>query len=128
MWRIGSAQTTALAEMWETEVWEGHSALVESHLRELVAAGKDDPKNTLRRNADYLRTHQPRLRYDRFRAAGWPVGSGVVEGGCKHVVGLRFKRQSTRWSKSGAQAVLHLRLDRINGRWQERSHFMRQAA
>jgi hypothetical protein len=119
----GQAETEALATMWQTEVWEGRSALVESHLRELVA-DHDDGDHTLRRCADYLRTHQRRLRYALFRAAGWPVGSGVVEGGCKHVVGVRFKRQSTRWSRVGAQAVLHLRLDRLNGRWQRRVHHL----
>ena len=71
-----------LAERWETEVWEGRSEAVEGHLRELVAQGRDDQEATLRRCADYLRTHQHRLRYPHFRAQGWPVGSGVVEGGC----------------------------------------------
>jgi len=123
----GNEQTTALAKMWETEVWEGRSALVESHLRELVPM-HDDRDHTLRRCADYLQTHQTRLRYDLFRAAGWPIGSGVVEGGCKHVVGLRFKRQSTRWTKRGAQAVLYLRLDRINKRWDQRCELVRRAA
>jgi len=124
----GNEPTQALAKMWETEVWEGRSALVESHLRELVETGQDDSQHTLRRCADYLQTHQARLRYDLFHAAGWPVGSGVVEGGCKHVVGLRFKRQSTRWTKTGARNVLHLRLDRLSKRWEARSQFMRKAA
>ena len=99
---------------------------MEEHLRELVAAGKDDRDKTLRRCADYLQTHQARLRYHLFRAMGWPIGSGVVEGACKHVVGLRFKRQSTRWTKAGARAVLHLRLDRLNSRWERRSEHLRQ--
>jgi predicted NBD/HSP70 family sugar kinase len=87
-------ETKALVEQWKAEVWEGHSEGVEEHLRELAAAGQEDRDQTLRKCADYLRTHQARLRYHLFRAAGWPVGSGVVEGACKHVVGLRFKRQS----------------------------------
>jgi hypothetical protein len=124
----GKPETTALVEEWKTEVWEGRSEGVEEHLRELVAAGKDDEDNTLRKCADYLQTHQARLRYHLFRAAGWPVGSGVVEGACKHVVGLRFKRKSTRWTRAGARAVLHLRLDRLNGRWHHRNHLMRKAA
>lgn len=122
----GTPQTTALVEQWKTEVWEGRSEGVEEHLREFVAASRDDRDHTLRKCADYLRTHQHRLRYHLFRAAGWPVGSGVVEGACKHVVGLRFKRQSTRWTKAGARAVLHLRLDRLNGRWHERCQLIRQ--
>jgi hypothetical protein len=121
-------ETTALLEGWKTEVWEGRSEGVEEHLRDFVGEGKDDKDNTLRKCADYLQTHQARLRYHLFRAAGWPTGSGVVEGACKHLVGMRFKRKSTRWSREGARAVLHLRLDRLSNRWQSRIAHMRQAA
>lgn len=101
---------------------------MEDHLRELVAAGKDDKSNTLRKCSDYLRTHQHRIRYPLFRAMGLPTSSGVVEGGCKHVVGLRSRGKSTRWAKPGARAVLHLPLDRLNGRWDQRCDFARPAA
>jgi hypothetical protein len=123
----GTPETAALVKQWKTEVCEGRSEGVEEHLLELLAAGKDDKSNALRKCADYLQTHQARLRYHLFRADGWPIGSGVVEGACKHVVGLRFKRQSTRWTRAGARAVLHLRLDRLSGRWQQRyDHIYRQ--
>ena len=124
----GKPETKVLAERWENEVWECRSEGVEEHLRELVAQGKDDADNTLRKCADYLNTHQHRIRYSQFRALGLPIGSGVVEGACKHAIGLRFKRQSTRWTKEGARAVLHLRLDRMNGRWDQRCDFVRRAA
>ena len=124
----GTPETTELVHSWKAEMREGRSEGVEEHLRELVAEGKDDGENTLRKCADYLQTHQGRLRYHLFRADGWPIGSGVVEGACKHVIGLRFKRQSTRWTKAGARAVLHLRLDRLSGRWQQRCELVRQAA
>ena len=124
----GTQQTKDLEKGWETEVWEGRSEAVEEHLRELVAENRDDQDNTLRRCADYLQTHQHRLRYHLFRAMGWPLASGVVEGACKHLIGLRFKRKSTRWTKTGARAVLHLRLDRLNGRWRQRSSMLRLAA
>lgn len=123
----GSPETTVLVDRWKAEMREGRSEGVEEELRELVAAGKDDAEDTLRKCADYLQTHQHRLRYHLFRQHGWPVGSGVVEGACKHLIGLRFKRQSTRWTKQGARAVLHLRLDRLNRRWQQRrDHISRQ--
>jgi hypothetical protein len=124
----GTEATQALAKQWENEIWEGRSEGVEEHLRELVAAGRDNQDHTLRRGADYLRTHQHRLRYHLFRAAGWPIGSGVVEGACKHVVGMRFKRQSTRWTRAGARQVLHLRLDRLSHRWEARTKLIRKAA
>ncbi len=97
-------------------------------MRELTAAGRDDADGTVRKCAQYLETHQQRTRYADFRAAGWPVGSGVVEGGCKHVINMRFKRKSTRWTKRGAQAVLWLRIDWLNGRWSARCKHLRRAA
>lgn len=124
----GTELTKALVEYWKTEVWECRSEVVEEHLRELVAAGKDDGEGTLRKCADYLQTHQHRIRYAQFEAQGWPTGSGVVEGACNHVLGLRFKRKSTRWTKPGARAVLHLRLDRLNNRWDQRCALVRRAA
>jgi hypothetical protein len=123
----GTEPTKRLAERWETEVWEGRSEGVEEHLREFVRQGRDDAKETLRRCADYLQTHQHRLRYPLFRAAGWPTGSGVVEGACKQLVGLRFKRKSTRWSRPGARAVLRLRVDRLSNRWPLRINSVRQS-
>ena len=49
------------------------------------------------------------MRYDLFRAAGYPIGSGTVESACKHVVQQRLKQSGMRWSRQGAQAMLALR-------------------
>lgn len=124
----GTALTQRLVEGWKSDVWEGRSEGVEEHLRELVRHGRDEATGTLRKCADYLQTHQHRIRYHLFRAMGLPVGSGVVEGACNHVIGLRFKRKSTRWSKPGARQVLHLRLDRLSEHWPLRLQQLRAAA
>ncbi len=124
----GTAPTERLAKRWEGEVWEGRWEGVEEHLRELVRQGRDDHDETLRKCADYLQTHRQRLRYPEFRAQGWPVASGAVEGGCKQVIGMRLKRKSTRWSESGAEAVLRLRVDRLSHRWPQRIAHLRHAA
>ena len=123
----GTPETSALVERWKSRLWEGYSEPLEEELREL-ARTTPDCDQTLRKTADYLATHQARLRYPLFRAAGWPVGSGVVEGGCKHVIDLRFKRKSTRWTKEGARAVLHLRLDILNHRWENRCDHLRSVS
>ena len=57
----------------------------------------------------YFRRNRQRMRYPEFRAAGLCVGSGVVEAGCKHVVGTRLKRPGMHWSVAGANAILALR-------------------
>ena len=64
---------------------------------------------------DYIRRNRHRMRYPAFRARGLCVGSGVLEAGCKNVVGTRFKRPGMHWSVAGVNAmaccVLSKRLD-----------------
>lgn len=123
----GTAETAALVGRWKGELRHGHCEGLEEELREL-ASTVGDPDQVLRKTANYLQTHQARMRYPLFRAAGWPIGSGVVEGGCGHVVGLRFKRKSTRWKAPGLRAILHLRLDLLNDRWENRCEYLRLSA
>jgi len=61
-----------------------------------------------RRLVGYLSKHQARMRYQTFRAAGYHIGSGVAESGCKNVVQQRMKGLGMRWSKEGAEAQLQL--------------------
>ena len=48
-------------------------------------------------------------------AAGWPIGSGSVEGQCKFVVGRRFKGNGMRWRPHDNECVLRTRLAVLNG-------------
>jgi hypothetical protein len=73
--------------------------------------------HVLGERATYLANQGERLAYDRFRAAGYDIGSGRVESACKHVVGVRMKRSGMIWSDDGAQDVLSLRVVRLNGEW-----------
>lgn len=50
-----------------------------------------------------------RMQYGTFRAAGYFIGSGVVEAGCKTVIGSRCKQSGMFWSETGAQNILALR-------------------
>jgi hypothetical protein len=121
---LESPETAALVGRWKGELRRGHSEGLEEELRELSGA-VGDADGVLRRTANYLATHQARLRYPLFRQARWPIGSGVVEGGCKHVIGVRFKRKSARWKAPGMRAILHLRLDILNDRWENRCDCLR---
>ena len=66
----------------------------------------------------YYRRNQPYMRYDAYLAHGWPIGTGVVEGACGHLVKDRMEQAGMRWTKPGAQAVLDLRAVRLNGDWE----------
>ena len=50
-----------------------------------------------------------RMQYGTFRAKGYFIGSGVVEAGCKTVIGTRCKQSGMFWSQPGAENILALR-------------------
>ena len=58
------------------------------------------------------------MRYDVYLAAGYPIGSGVAEGACRHLVKDRMEQTGMRWTVAGAQAMLHLRATYLNGDWE----------
>ena len=59
------------------------------------------------------------MDYPRFRALGLCITTGVVEGGCKHVVATRFKRGGMRRTVNGANAILALRCAILNNRFDD---------
>jgi len=59
----------------------------------------------------YISSNEEQMRYDVFRAKGYDIGSGAVEGACKHVVGKRLKQSGMIWSRTGSSATLALRID-----------------
>jgi hypothetical protein len=65
----------------------------------------------------FFRNHLARMGYAAYRAQGLPIGSGVVEAGCKIVVTQRMKQSGMRWSLPGGQAILTLRSLRLSDRW-----------
>jgi len=57
----------------------------------------------------YFVRNVKRMQYGTFRAKGYFIGSGVVEAGCKTVIGGRCKQSGMFWSESGAENILALR-------------------
>jgi hypothetical protein len=78
---------------------------------------KGPKRKTVRDAADYFAGNRDRMKYDEYLAAGYPIGSGVVEGACRHLVKDRMERTGMRWLPSGAQAMLDLRATYLNGEW-----------
>ncbi len=65
----------------------------------------------------YFAKNADRMRYADFRAQGLFVGSGVVEAGCRSVVGLRCKKPGMFWSRNGAHAILQTRCSLLSRRY-----------
>jgi hypothetical protein len=78
---------------------------------------KGPKRKTVRDAAEYFEGNRDRMKYDEYLAAGYPIGSGVVEGACRHLVKDRMERTGMRWLPSGAQAMLDLRATYLNGEW-----------
>lgn len=80
-------------------------------------------KTALRKQAEqeiaYLKNNQDRMRYADFRKQGLFVGSGVIEAGCKTVIGKRLKQSGMEWSVKGANAIIALRCMIKSGRFEE---------
>ena len=68
------------------------------------------------REFKYYRGNAGRMKYDEYRANGCFIGSGVIESGCKTVIGQRFKQSGMIWSLKGAKALLPLRTLHKSGR------------
>jgi hypothetical protein len=65
----------------------------------------------------YLERNRSFMHYDEYLAAGYPIGSGVAEGACRHLVKDRMELTGMRWCVIGAQAMLNLRAVYINQQW-----------
>jgi hypothetical protein len=65
----------------------------------------------------YLERNRRFMQYDAYLAAGYPIGSGVAEGACGHLVKDRMELTGMRWCVPGAQAILDLRAVYVNGDW-----------
>ena len=66
----------------------------------------------------YFENNRDHMLYDKYLAAGYPIGSGVAEGACRHLVKDRMEQTGMRWTVQGAQALLSLRAIYLNGDWQ----------
>jgi hypothetical protein len=82
-------------------------------------------RKTIERTIGYYERNLAYMHYDHYLAQGWPIGTGVVEGACGHLVKDRMEQAGMRWTKDGAQAVLDLRAVRINGDWEAYWQFHR---
>lgn len=107
--KAGLGEGTEKANRWleqrETELWRGQVIQVEIALYNLPRRYKERGK-AIRQVKGYVDQHGHRMKYDRFREEGRPIGSGTVESGAKNVVQWRMKRGGQHWSPDGAMRML----------------------
>ena len=89
---------------------------IKQRLSEQGITGKK--KKTLESILTYFTNNRAYMHYDQYLAAGYPIGSGVAEGACRHLVKDRMECSGMRWTLEGAQAILDLRASYINEDWE----------
>lgn len=67
----------------------------------------------------YLEKREARMQYPHYQAAGWPIGSGIVESGNKVVMQARLKGAGLHWAPAHVNPLLALRTSACNDRWDE---------
>lgn len=116
---------TPPAKQWAEEqldrLWNGRAAEMVTTLDDLNLDQERWPP-LVRQAPDYFRLRQEQMRYDLFRAKGYPIGSGTVESGANTVVHHRLRRPGRGWGRDNAQAMLaglsELHSSRFDRAWQ----------
>ena len=101
---------------------EGRIEELVQRLRQIAAEHTEAHPSLMKEfltEADYFATNASRMNYPDFRARGLFVGSGVIEAGCKTVVGQRLKRSGMFWTVRGANSILALRCCRLHDRFED---------
>jgi len=110
---LSEEQVTALLHRLKHE---GPSDVL-AELRSLVEAHAEEPE--LVKKLTYLESREAQLQYPAFAAAGWPLGSGMVESANKLVVEARLKGAGMHWAPEHVDPMLALRNAVCNDRWEE---------
>lgn len=102
----------------QDELKDGNIESVLKSLSRLRPSGLEE-KETVRKTIGYFRENRERMRYSEFRKRGLFVGSGVVEAGCKTIMGRRLKQSGMKWTVRGANSIIALRCCQVSGRWED---------
>ena len=90
---------------------DGHARTVAANLRRQATRQQlaQNQRQAIDDAADYLLKYQAYLHYDQYLAEGLPIGSGVIEGACRHLINDRLAITGARWRLTTSEALLKLR-------------------
>ena len=123
-WKAGR---TLIGDKEALQAWGGDRKreLDNGKVEEVITAIKDLPamteeeKAVKERESGYFEKNKERMRYDQFRGKGLFVGSGVLEAGCRSVIGQRLKQSGMHWTVKGANSIIALRNCIMSNRWED---------
>ena len=102
----------AAARVWREEQEKDLLVLGPGRLLDRLEAWKPSgagAQEVRRLQLGYFRNQRHRMNYPEYLRQGFPIGSGAVEGACKHLVGDRFRGTGMRWKSPTAEPLLQLR-------------------
>ena len=110
---FGSQEAKAQPTRWCRKMKKTSSAPIltraRARLEERRPELSEEEPQTIERELGCFETSAQRMRYGAFAKAGYFIGSGVVEAGCKTVIGRRLKQSGMFWSQRGGDDLLALR-------------------
>jgi hypothetical protein len=109
---------------WLTTLDEGNAENIINEATQLLPkSGKR--RKLAKKEISYFQNNINRMRYKTFREQDLFVGSGVVEAGCKTIVGMRLKQSGMEWTVLGANSIITLRCAHLSTRiedfWEKRA-------
>ena len=102
-----------------------HKQLVAGNINGVTAAiqklspATEHEKDICDKTIGYFQKNKDRMKYAEFRRQGLFVGSGVVEAGCRTVIGQRLKQSGMHWTVEGANSIIALRCCFLSNRWED---------
>lgn len=106
-------------EQWKSRLRKSKIKSLLRTLRALRAQHRGKAREALEAEIAYLEAGQHRMDYARYEREGWLIGSGAIEGTCKHLVKARFAVTGARWRRRNIHKTLALRLALFNNEWEE---------
>jgi hypothetical protein len=116
-----SAEAKQFVERYLRTILQGRVGTVIRSFRKLLTTHHLTGEKLKRLTATitYYTNNRQHMRYNEYLAAGYPIGSGIAEGACGHVVKDRMACTGMRWSLEGAPSMLRLRALYLNGDWHD---------
>lgn len=111
-----------MKDQWKEQMERDEVQTVIATMKNRAAHLEEASAETLKKIQDkigYLENNKDKMLYGTFRQQGLFYGSGVVEAGCRAVIGQRLKQSGMFWSQSGAESILGLRCALMSNRWDE---------
>ena len=116
---VGTAWASRMEEGWAAMLKNDQVGEVIAAARRRLAELSPEPDHELDKQIAYLENHRDKMLYKTYREQGLFYGSGVVEGGCRSVIGQRLKESGMFWSEKGGTNLLNMRVALKSNRWEE---------